>query len=449
MAKIIPIRGIRYNPEKIDDLSKVVAPPYDVISPAAQQRYYHRHPYNIIRLECGKTYPTDDETNNRYTRASAAFNSWLQQKVLVPEDKPALYLYQQEFIINGERKVRSGFICAVKIEPYEKGIVLPHEETMPKYKEDRLALMKACRANFSPIFGLYNDAGFTVDSILQKAAGSTPDIEFVDEEKITHRLTVISDAGVIKQVQENMQRQRIFIADGHHRYETALNYRNHQREELGLTGEPGDKPFDYVMMTLVNLYDPGLVIQPTHRLIKNVEHFNLSKLIKELKKDFTVEEFAVHPGGDNLQAFIDLVFQKGGLARGMGIDHRWAFGLYAGKGQGYVITLENETAWDRLMPREKSPAWQGLDVSVLHKAILERLLNIGGEQLADEKNITYTRNEIEALELVDSGKYQAVFFMNPTLLDEFTAIAIGGEKMPPKSTYFYPKLITGLVINKL
>lgn len=449
MATIVPIKGLRYNPQVVDDLSKVVTPPYDVISPAAQQEFYDRSPYNVIRLEYGKTHPTDNDNDNRYTRAAQTFKAWLDEKVLVAEDKPALYRYQQEYQVHGETKVRTGFVCGVKIEPYEKGVVLPHEETLPKHKADRLALMKLCQANFSPIFALFADPTMTVDKALAEGAGDIPHVEFTDENGITHRLSVIKDEETINKVQAAMENQRIYIADGHHRYETSINYRNFRREEAGITGEPGNMPFDFVMMTLVNLYDPGLVILPTHRLVKNLGKFNLDKLIQGLKEDFRVEEFAVDPEGNNFAEFLDLVSQRGGFDRNMGINHRRAFGLYAGGGRGYVVTLENETYLARLMPQERSIAWQGLDVSVLHTAILERLLGIGGEQRANETNLTYTQEEAGALKLVDSGEYQMVWFMNPTLVEEVTAVAAGGEKMPQKSTYFYPKLNTGLVINKL
>ncbi|WP_031518135.1 DUF1015 domain-containing protein [Desulfofalx alkaliphila] len=449
MATIVPIRGLRYNLDLVGDMSQVVTPPYDVISPAAQQQYYDKNPYNIIRLEYGKINATDTDTDNRYTRAAKTFNEWIEKKVLLQEEKPALYRYQQQYVVNGTEKTRTGFICGVKIEPYEKGVVLPHEETLPKHKADRLALMKACKANFSPIFGLYADHSLTIDKIIEEAAGNDLDLEFTDEEGITHRLTVIKDEEAIKKVQEAMEKQRIFIADGHHRYETSLNYRNYRREEEGLTGEPGDQAYDYVMMTLVNLYDPGLIILPTHRLVKNVANFNLSRLLEQLKEEFVVDPVPVNPDGSNIAEFLDQVYRKGGFDRGMGINHRRAFGLYAGGNTGYVVTLESEAAMDRLMPREKSLAWQGLDVSVLHTAILERLLGIGSEQRAKESNLTYTQEEAGALKLVDSGQYQCVFFMNPTLVEEVTAVAVGGEKMPQKSTYFYPKLNTGLVIRKL
>jgi len=225
MAVVIPFRGLRYNQEKVGDLAEVVTPPYDVIDAAAQDHYYKINPYNIIRLEYGKTSPQDSDTENRYTRAAADFITWLKQRALVADSRPALYLYEQDFTSRGEKKTRSGLICGVKLSPYEDGIVLPHEETMLKHKADRLMLMRACSANFSPIFSLYADPENRVIAALREVAGNAPDVCFTDETGETHRLWVINDPVTINTVQQIMADKHIFIADGHHRYETALNYK--------------------------------------------------------------------------------------------------------------------------------------------------------------------------------------------------------------------------------
>lgn len=467
MAVVIPFRGLRYNPEKVKDLADVVTPPYDVIDAAAQESYYGRHPYNIIRLEYGKTGPEDDETNNRYTRAAAHFNTWLEEKVLVPEARPALYLYEQEFTAGGERKIRSGFICGVGLEPYEKGVVLPHEETIPKHKADRLELMRACRANFSPIFSLYADPEKEVDRALREAVkGAPPDVSFTDEKGEAHRMWVITDPEAIGKVQQAMADKRIFIADGHHRYETALNYKKEQEAQsdsgngaVAVTSSccTGPEPaYNYVMMTLVNLYDPGLVVLPTHRLVRNVAGLDKERLIEQLKENFTVEDYPLEPDRSNFQEFLKLLAGRGQARRGDApaaangaAVHRHVFGLYTGEGRLYLLSLIDENSLARLMPADKSPAWQGLDVSVLHTLIIEKYLGIGGELRAKADHITYTREEEGALAAVDSGEYQLAFFLNPTLVEEVTAVAASGEKMPQKSTFFYPKLITGLVVNRL
>ena len=483
MAVVVPFKGLRYNQNTVKNLSEVVTPPYDVIDAADQDRYYKRHPHNVIRLEYGKTGPFDNEDHNRYTRAAAELDVWLENNVLVPESCPALYFYEQEFILEGERKIRSGFICGVRLEPYTNGVILPHEETITKHKADRLKLMRACRANFSPIFGLFTDPRKRVDSVLRKTAaqGSSPDVSFTDEAGEKHRMWVVTDPGVIYQVQQAMTDKRIFIADGHHRYETALNYKQ-EREAAGHDGNgnkvvsvtgscctgpdgnccpSGKEPaYNYVMMTLVNLYDPGLVALPTHRLVRGVTGLDKKRLVEQLKENFEVEKFTLDQDRNNFQEFLGLLAKKGQVCRRVTrnpsltetnapIPHRHVFGLYTGEDRLYLLSLGNESSLHRIMPQEKSPAWQGLDVSVLHTLIIEKYLGICGELRAKTEHITYTREEEGALAAVDTGQYQLAFFLNPTLVEEVTAVAAGGEKMPQKSTYFYPKLVTGLVMNRL
>lgn len=445
MATIVPFRGLRYNPEIVENLAAVVTPPYDVIDALAQDRYYEKHPYNIIRLEYAKTFQEDDDNNNRYTRSADDFKAWLEKKVLAPEIDPALYLYEQEFTVDGERKIRSGYICAVRLEPYEKGIVLPHEQTLPKHKADRLDLMRACRANFSPIFGLYSDPGAAVTGTLREAAKGNPDAEFTDEKGEMHRLWVVRDAQAINRVQQLMADNRIFIADGHHRYETALNYKAEREKSSQIP--TGEEAYNFVMMTLVNLYDPGLVVLPTHRLVKNIQETHLTSLPERLKDNFTLEEYHSSSYKESFKTFLEELALRGRDNSGRR-PHLHVFGIYFG-GKLYIASLKDENKLGDLMQADKSPDWQGLDVSVLHSLILEEYLGIGEEQRVRGDHITYSREEEGALSAVDKGEFQIAFFMNPTLVEEVTNVAANGEKMPQKSTYFYPKLITGLVINSL
>jgi uncharacterized protein (DUF1015 family) len=472
MAAIIPIKGLRYNLQKVDSLADVVTPPYDVIDDAAQDSYYKRHPYNIIRLEYGRILPGDSEKNNRYTRAAANYREWIQENILIPEAKPAIYLYEQEFTTGGKNKIRSGIICGVRLEPYESGVVLPHEETMSKHKADRLELMRACRANFSPVFSLYADQENGIIAALKESVKEAhPDISFTDDSGEVHRIWVVSDPEAIGKAQHIMEEKRIFIADGHHRYETALNYKK-EREAAGenaavTNAEPA---YNYVMMTLVNLYDPGLVVLPTHRLIKDVKSLDKKHLVEQLKENFAVEEYALEPARGNFRQLLGLLETMGlnvqdpsegsRTPKTKGTDalerpekkdkaHRHVFGLYAGDNKFYLLTLKDSVDLLQIMPKEKSRAWQKLDVSLLHTLIIEKYLGICGELRARADHITYTREEEGALELVDRGEYQLVFFLNPTLIEEVTMVAGQGEKMPQKSTFFYPKVITGLVINQL
>ncbi|HBX23676.1 MAG TPA: DUF1015 domain-containing protein [Desulfotomaculum sp.] len=432
MAGIIPLRGLRYDERKAGAIKDLVTPPYDVIDREAQEGYYNRSPFNIIRLEYGKQNSTDSETENRYTRAADYFCRWQNESVLSQEEEPAIYLYRQRFTVAGQEMERTGIICGVKLEPYEKGVVLPHEETMPGHKADRLALMQACGANFSPIFGLYSDQSRTIDRLLdQVTVDSAPEIRFVDEWGQGHRLWVVKDPDVLRQVRELMEPRPIFIADGHHRYETALNYAR-ENDAAG-----------HVMMTLVNLYDPGLVVLPTHRLIVSAK-VEPDELLEALQQDFLVERVSER----DVDGVLAYMAKKVGLDSPGGNKNGWVFGLYTGAGNFFVLQLKDEKIIEQKMPADRSPAWCRLDVSVLQKLILDNVMGIGQDALAGGAAVQYTRDAGEAVQAVEEGRCRASFLMNPTGIAEVTTVAENGEKMPQKSTFFYPKLITGLVINK-
>lgn len=451
MAVIIPIRGLRYN-SGTGTMSALITPPYDVIDARAQECYYRQHPYNIIRLEYGKIYPSDTEKNNRYTRAAADFAAWQKDGILQQEKFPAIYFCREEFTHDGQTKIRSSFICGVKLFPYEKGIVLPHEETLPRHKADRLALMQSCKANFSPIFGLYVDPERIIEKLLFVEIHRTPDISFVDEDNRRHSIWVVTNDGVIKQVQQLMNSQRILIADGHHRYETALTYRDLRRKQEGFPS--GECPCDYVMMSLVNLHDPGLVILPTHRLIRNIPRLYMEDFLERLREHFLVEKFPLGADHKNLETFFAALGMRGSSlqqqahqdAKEDRNQHQHVFGLYIGGGRLYLLILRDQSILSTVIPFGYS---LDLDVTVLHYLILKRLLGIGEEQWADENYLFYTREEENTLTAVDAGTYQLAFFLNPMLIEELTAVTANGEKMPQKSTYFYPKIVTGLVINQL
>lgn len=438
MATIVPIRGIRYVPEKVGDIAEVVTPPYDIIDSIAQARYYARHPNNIIRLELGQIFQQDDDRQNRYTRAAGYYSRWLEEGILARENKPALYLYEQEFTVEGKRLVRTGFICGLELKPYGPGNVLPHEETLSKPKADRLQLMRACRANFSPMFGLYDDPAEDVNQTLRSACGlRPPDVSFVDEAGESHRLWVITNSRVHKKITRLFKNWTIFIADGHHRFETALNF---YQESLA----NGEKLLPTVLVTLVNLHDPGLLILPTHRLVKNLKDFDSDAFKEQLLDYFKLEAYPL-PGSRAEQPATVRSFLQELKARGQ-TDH--AFGFYSRDKILYLLTLKKEVSPRKLFP-DRSEAWSNLDVSILDHLVLDRLLKIGGELRRNQDHLSYTHNELEAVEAVDSGAEQAVFLLNPTRVEQVIAVASNGEKMPQKSTYFYPKLITGLVINPL
>lgn len=438
MAVIVPIRGIRYAVSKIGSLADVVTPPYDVIDSAAQARYYARHPYNIIRLELGQIFAQDDERNNRYTRAANYFFRWLEEGVLEREKEPALYLYEQEFYHHGQLKKRTSFFCGVKLEPYSSGNILPHEETLSKPKADRLQLMRACKANLSPVFGLYSDPEEKVNQTLRAECSKPPAAEFIDEVGETHRLWVITDPAAQQAVIDFLAEKPIFIADGHHRYETALSYCQEMKAQ-------GIEIYDHVLMALANIYDPGLVILPTHRVVKNLLQFDLEKFKKQLGQFFHLEAYPLPSARNEQPDAITNFFRT--LARDAKSPAK--FGLYTREKVFYLLVLRPDVSPAVLLDQKRSEAWRKLDVALLDHLVLDRLLGIGSEQRKNEEHLIYTRDESEALELVDKGAAQLAFFLNPPAVEEVTAVAAAGDKMPQKSTYFYPKLLTGLIINPL
>ncbi len=436
MAEIKPLKGYRYNSEIFKDLSKVVTPPYDVIDKEAQENFYQTSPYNYIRLELGKIFPEDNRENNVYTRAAETFHEWCSKNILVQEPNPALYLYQQEYQVNGETKIRTGFMCGLKTEDYSLGNVLPHEETLPKHKADRLELMRATEANFSPIFGLYSDPEKTIDkALLGSIKGKKPDSEMTDWSHEKHRLWVITDNAVIRTVVNDMSQRKVYIADGHHRYETAVAY----AQEMALKG---GNNFDHVLITLVNLFDEGLIVLPTHRLVKNLSDFSFPQFLKRIKVYFDVENILISGSKEKaLNHLLKELAQAG--------ESRHAFGLYGGDGNLYLLTLKNDELINQMTDLTKSRAWRQLDVTILHSLILENLLGIGAKERASEGFLQYTRQDLSAIEAVDRGACQISLLMNPPQVQEITDVAGAGEKMPQKSTFFYPKIISGLIVNKL
>lgn len=435
MAKIIPFQGLRYNTQKINNLSKVTTPPYDVISPKEQDNFYAMHSNNIIRLELNKEQETDTDTNNKYTRAKDFLNQWIDEQILVFEDKPALYLYEQVFTLkNGETKSFKGFMTLVQLEEFSKKVVLPHEETLSKAKADRFNLMSTTNANFSQIYCLYMDPQKTITNAINEISQNKPDISFTAFDGILQNLWIVTDEAAIHTIQDGFADKQLFIADGHHRYETALNYRNKMREEHPECDESA--LFNYVMMMLVEMDDPGLVVFPTHRMLKDLEYFNEEEALEKLSTQFDIEK-TVSTGN-----IADEMEQK--LAS---LTEQKAFGFYTGKNYYYTLVLKDLDAMKQAV-QGKSEAYMGLDVSILHTLILHKVFGIDMENMANQKNLVYTKQALEAVESVKDGAFQCSFLLNATKVHEIKDVSLANEKMPQKSTYFYPKIITGLVMNK-
>jgi uncharacterized protein (DUF1015 family) len=441
MAKIVPFRGLRYAKARVGDAGSVMAPPYDVISPEMQDRLYERSPYNMVRLILGKTLENDSETSNRYSRAAADFQAWQREGILERDETPSIYLYDQEYPVeDGDPVVRKGFMALTRLEDFSSGVVKPHEKTLSGPKTDRFNLTKACGANFSPIFSLYSDPCCVLEALTRKEKERVPDIEVLDDDGVMHRLWQVTEPQIIRKAQDLLDSKPLFIADGHHRYETSLNYRNYMREKH--PDYTGKEPFNYVMMYFANMEDQGMLIFPTHRLIFNIPDFSIPTLLQSLGKYFSVEASSIDPADPAARAGVRKALQEKGKEA-----HTLAF--FAGADKVYYLSLKDEKSMDELFEAKSPKALRTLDVSILHRLILERLLNITPEAQEQQSNLKYIKNFDEPFERVLKGEAQGAFLMNPTRMTEVRDVANAGEKMPQKSTYFYPKLLTGLVINKI
>ncbi len=407
------------------ELSRLVCPPYDIVSEQERQALIARNPNNLIRLELPR------EGQEPYAAAGDLLTHWLQQEILAEDEQEGLYIYEEEFTAGGSVKKIKGIFCLVGLEEFANGVVLPHEETLSKAKTDRLNLMKACGCNFSPIYSLYFDREVGVASLIEELSSGEPTQQFTDGEGVTHRLWCVYDPAAIASICGGFEGQRLYIADGHHRYETAINYRNLLREQKV------DAPkADYVMMTLVNMEHPGLVVFPTHRIVRGLESPDFEKVLADCRSYFTVNSLA-ETEAEAVCRRLEADAAEGAKTFALCTREGW-----------YQLTLTDHEAVARLAP-DRSAAYCDLDVSVLHNLVLERIFNIDRENMANQKNLIYTRDPAEAQAAVLSGEADCAFLLNPTRVEQVAAVAAAGDKMPQKSTYFYPKIITGAVMNKI
>ncbi len=428
MAEVYPFRGYRYNREKAGDLNRVVSPPYDKIDGETREDLINSSPYNIVRIILSEAIGEDED---KYEVAADYLQDWIDEGVLQRDEEPAFYAYYQEYKVEGEKRVRKGFIGLGKIEEGEG--VKAHEETMSGPKADRLRLLRATESNFGQIFMLYSDPENSVTGTLDSVTGEEPLVEVKDADRNVHKLWRITDESFISSIQGGMKDKSLYIADGHHRYETALNYRNECREKGWES--VGDEGFDHRMMTFVNVDDPGLSILATHRLVYGLDKFKPHDVLDKAREHFSISRFDEREG----------LLEK--LDEDLGDKH--TFGYRAKGDKAYwSLTLLNESVMDELLP-DKSEVWRSLDVAILHKLILEGYLGIDEEALEEKRNLEYVRGREKALDMLKEGKYQGAFIMNPTRIDQVKEIADKGEKMPQKSTDFYPKLLTGPVLHRL
>lgn len=437
MAEIFPFAAYRYDVTK-HKLEDVLTQPYDKITPAMQDAYYAKHPDNLVAVEKGRASPQDSPANSVYIRAAASLKDWVARRVLVRESAPAIYAYFQDYRAPGssERKVRKGFIALGRVEDYSAGVVHRHEQTLAGPRADRLELLRHTRAHTGQLFMIYSDPARAVDTILEEVSRGPATAEMRDEYNVVHRLWAITDAARIAEVQRLMAPQKLVIADGHHRYETALAYRNEERAATGNSSP--DAPHERVMMTFINTHSEGLLILPTHLVVSNLPNFDAGALRARLAEWFEISPFA----DSSSERIANL--RRELLARSRGAR---VIGLYSG-GQFSFLSLRPSTNLAELLAHVGAPQRQ-LDVVLLHRLILEKGLGITADAVSKESHISYEREMDNAVAAVDMGKAQIAFLLNAVSVEQTMAMALAGEVLPQKSTDFYPKLLSGLTVYRL
>ncbi|MGB6595638.1 MAG: DUF1015 domain-containing protein [Candidatus Acidiferrum sp.] len=450
MAQVHPFQAFRYNPQRVP-FERALTQPYDKISPAMQDNYYAADPHNLVSIEKGRVFPDDSPQNNVYTRAATALESWIRENIVTQDPVPAFYAYAQEYTVPGtaEQRTRRGFIGAGKLEDYSAGVVFRHEHTLSGPKADRLELLRHTRTHTGQLFMLYSDPQQRIDAILKDAESAAPATTLRDEYGVVHRLRVIADRDRTAAIQSAMQEQKLVIADGHHRYETALNYRNERRLTAG--GLHPSAPYavgsyDFAMMTFVNTCSEGLTILPTHRLAANLHDFSWSEARRYLEPWFEAQTFPFAGDGQKAEA------QKAFLAHLHQSRGQRAIGVYPAaepaKRAYYVLTLRRGADLTQLL-HSVSPLQRGLDVVLLHDGILEPAFGITPQAVTAERNLSYEREASAALDAVDRGAAQIAFLLNPVDVDQVMRIATAGEVMPQKSTDFFPKLLSGITMYRV
>ena len=435
VAEIRPFRGIRYNGALVKDLASVICPPYDIIPQWMQQELYERSAYNFVRLEYTHDLPGERDPYGKYTRAADTLKDWLEQAILEADGKPSLYLHDHYFQLQGKEYRRRGIISLVKLEEWDRAVVRPHEGTLTEPKSDRLNLLWTLHANTSAIFVLYGDEERKVASILAEQERNQPLFDFQIAGGERHLLWAINDENILAQIRGIFADQPLYIADGHHRYESALTYSRERRACSPSTA--AEEPFDFTMMTLVDFADPGLVILPAHRMVRGISRAALDELLPELETFFNVEEVPLDRA--NMERQLDALLQKQ-----LGEVKLVLAGLTAA--QLLVLRLRDFAAASKMMPYFHSEIYRRLDVSVLDHVILENLLGLGFER--EESSLSYCYDKVDAVNKVLSHEFQLAILLNPVEAGAIKGIADVGDRMPRKSTYFYPKLPAGLVFYR-
>lgn len=433
-----PFRGITYNPAQVDNLFTLLAPPYDVISPQEQEGYHQQHPHNVVRLIYGREEAGDTAEDNRYTRAAHYLRSWLRHGVLQRDAAPSMYLCAEQYLLpDGTQRERQGLIALCRLEPYERGIILPHEETSPVPKRMLFDLRSAVEANLSQIFALYADDTGKLQEILAAQRRQPPRLSFRDQDHMLHRVWAVSNPSLLTEIRQVMAANWALIADGHHRYETCLAYQQMRRQRTPPTS--GEEWFDFAMLYLTDIHDPGLTILPTHRVLRGLPPALVRQIPTRLSASCEVDALGFHTAAERDAQCRRLTHE---MRRRSAQAH--VFGLYTGEDTLWLLTY-------RGAPPAAAPSTAGaggdgsaLDVSLLHTVLLEQMLGVD----VHEDMFAYTQDDVEALDLVSRREYQLAFLLSPTRIEQVVQQATAGRRMPRKSTYFYPKLLTGIVIHQ-
>jgi uncharacterized protein (DUF1015 family) len=474
MAEIRPFRAYRYDTNRVA-LKDVLTQPYDKITAEMQERYYAASAYNLIAIEKGKAAAGDTPENNVYTRAAAKVEEWIAAKILVQDGAPSVYVYAQDYLVPGTqtRRTRIGFIALGRVEDYSAGVVFPHERTLSAPKADRIELLRHTRAQTGQLFMLYDDKSRKIETLLEDIARRNAAIEMRDEFDVLHRLWPVSDADAIRRIETAMAPQKLVIADGHHRYETALNFRNENREKAMAKGEraepnsaivpAGDKnaAYEFAMMTFINTHSKGLTILPTHRLVRNLDGFDFERFRKSVGPYFDWYSYPFADAEERAASYAEFRRDFEGSnhgRRGIGVYSGSLFnptritgsgpGTPAGANAFYLFLLRRDVDLELLLP-DLSEGQRGLDVVLLHRVMLEKGLGITAEAVEAEKFISYEREMEKAIGAVDRGEAQMACLLKPVRVEQVTEIALGGGVLPQKSTDFYPKLLSGETIFRI
>jgi uncharacterized protein (DUF1015 family) len=440
--KIIPFRGYRYNPLKVKMLDDVISPPYDQYKEGLVDRLCDRHPYNITRIIMNKESSSDTEQNNRYTRSKSILDQWINDQVFIQDDVPSVYPYFQNYLVDKQEQCRKGFIALGEVTDYSMRIVLPHERTLAKPKQDRLNLLRATLADTGLVFMLYSDPAGDIEKLLDQSAASPPLVNALDLNQEVNQLWRLSDPGLIQAIQDMMSKKPVIIADGHHRYEVAHLFKQEVAAKVVHDARWG--LFNYKLMSFVRLESTGITVFPIHRLVYALKDFDAARLVQGLHKHFFMEEYPIH--GDNQYSTLDHLIK---LSRKQQRGGANVFVLYVPSLRRFMLLKLKAEGTGRVQwPADKSKTWRKLDVSILQVIILRDILGITDQQLTDQSHLEYVSHHEEAVAMTDQKGYQCAFLLNPTPVEMVKAVVEAGDILPQKSTHFHPKLMEGLVFAK-